>query len=160
MKILDRLPIYESPALVTVQGEVVEVRRNQIIVWLSVRAPHRTFPAILDTGLSHNLSMARRHAERWIGADLPRIGRYKIGTIKVEQFAADVAIHRNKPGTRELRDSVPHPLTMHEGISILPDELPIAPRIPILGLRTIMRNRLTLIVDGKRNRVTLKTGWR
>ncbi len=86
MKILDRLPIYEEPALLDAPGEVVQVHRNQIIVWVSLAATLRPFPAILDTGHSHNLSIARRHLERWGGRELGQIGRSRIGGHVVPQY--------------------------------------------------------------------------
>jgi hypothetical protein len=57
MKILARLPIDEEPALIEVRGEVYQVWRNQAIVWVSLDEALAPFPAILDTGHSHNLSM-------------------------------------------------------------------------------------------------------
>jgi hypothetical protein len=36
MTILDRLPIYDKPTLIDVHGEVVQVFRNQAIVWSSL----------------------------------------------------------------------------------------------------------------------------
>jgi len=57
MKIIDRLPFADRPHLVTVQGEAVDVYRNQIIVWISIDDVLRLLPAILDTGHGHNLSI-------------------------------------------------------------------------------------------------------
>ena len=48
---------------------------------------------------------------------------------------------------------------MSPGPGAIPDDVPVAPRLPILGLRTILRNDLRLVVDGKRALVTLKKGW-
>jgi hypothetical protein len=49
---------------------------------------------------------------------------------------------------------------MDGGIAVVPDELPIAPRLPLLGIQTILGNRLQLLIDGDRRQVTLKTkGW-
>jgi len=55
----------------------------------------------------------------------------------------------------ELRDG--HFLmTLDEGISIVPEG---SIRLPLLGLRAIVRNNLRMVVGGKRRHVTLKTGW-
>jgi hypothetical protein len=44
-------------------------------------------------------------------------------------------------------------------ISVFEDE--DAPRLPLVGLRTIIANKLTLVIDGNHREVTLKTsGWR
>lgn len=120
MKILDRLPIYEAPAIIPVGDEMVQVWQNQAIVWLSLRDALRPFPAILDTGHSHDLSIARKHFDRWVGGELPQIGWTRIGMEKVPQYGTKVFLHRNEPGTR--RRSGTHPLHMDQGISVVPDE--------------------------------------
>src|SRR5258708_516366 len=97
MKILDRLPIYQEDTLITVHGEAVQVWKNQIIVWLSLQDPARPFPAILDTGHSHNLSLTRRQLDRWTGARLTQIGTSKVGKAILPQFAVSALIHRNQP---------------------------------------------------------------
>jgi hypothetical protein len=49
---------------------------------------------------------------------------------------------------------------MHEGLILFPESAHNPARLPILGLRALVRNRLKLIIDGKRREVTLKTsGW-
>lgn len=156
MKLLDRLPIYRENTLITVQDEVVQVLKNQIIVWLSIGDVLRPFPAILDTGHSHNLSMARRHFDRWCGAELNQIGESKVRMNIIPHFKADVSLHRNVPNSHALRDA--QPLVMDQGVAVIPDEMSAAPRLPILGLRTILRNELTLTINGKRGLVTLKKG--
>jgi len=46
---------------------------------------------------------------------------------------------------------------MREGLIVYPDNAPNPARLPILGLRALVRNHLKLIIDGKRREVTLKT---
>jgi hypothetical protein len=158
MKILDRLPIYQENLIIDVQGEAVQVWKNQIIVWLSIQDTSRHFPAILDTGHSHNLSIARRHLERWTGVELVQIGSSKIGKTIVPQYAAKVFIHRNKPRSHELTNSCE--LIMDQGIAVIPDDSPAATRLPILGLKAILGNGLKLVVDGKRGQVSMvKRRW-
>jgi hypothetical protein len=72
MKILNRLPCSSARTTINVRGESVRVRPYQIVVWVSlnlrevtnwdVRVPR--FPAILDTGLSHNFSIRVSHLLR------------------------------------------------------------------------------------------------
>ena len=50
MKILDRLPIYQQNTILDVQGEAVQVWKNQIIVWLSIQDPSTTVPCDLGYG--------------------------------------------------------------------------------------------------------------
>lgn len=72
----------------------------------------------------------------------------------VPQFEAEVHLHRNIPGKTELTGET-FPLETPQGITVLKD----GPRIPLLGLRAIVANKLKLIVDGERQSVTLKKGW-
>lgn len=156
MNILDRLPIPDRPHLIAVGEDVVQVHRNPIIIWISINDRLRPFPAILDMGHGHNLSIAERQIARWSGAELKRIGELEIDRVRVVQYAADVRIHRNVSGKAELTgDSFP--LEMPQGISVLPDGQ--APRLPLIGLRSIIANQLRLLINEGRRQVTLKTGW-
>ncbi len=95
--------------------------------------------------------------KRWSGASLKRIGELEIGHQRVVQYAADVRMHRNVPGRAALRGDS-YPLEMPQGISVF--EEGDAPRLPLIGLRTIVANKLMLVIDGDRRQVTLKTkGW-
>ena len=61
MKILDRLPVTREDALTNVGAETVRLKKDQIIVWVSLSLNEsfsksmRRLPAILDTGHNHNL---------------------------------------------------------------------------------------------------------
>ena len=67
---------------------------------------------------------------------------------------------RNEPGRTRPSGRPPIRLGMPEGIAVFPEDLPNPARLPILGLRALVRSDLTLIMDGKRREVTLKTpGW-
>ena len=155
MKILDRLPIYDAPALIDVRGDILQVWTNQAIIWVSFAETLMPFPAILDTGHSHNLSIARRHMEQWGQSDSKQIGHARIAGQLVPRYASDIFVHRNVPGKRQLSGT--HRLTMDGGFAVVPDELPIAPRLPLLGIQMIRANKLRLLIDGKRWQVTLKT---
>jgi hypothetical protein len=157
MKIIDRLPFADRPHLVTVRDEAVDVYRNQIIVWISIDDLLRPLPAILDTGHGHNLSIGEGQLKRWSGASLKRIGELQVDHQRVVQYADDVRVHRNVPGRAAQRGDS-YPLEMPQGISVV--EEADAPRLPLIGLRTIVANKLRLVIDGDRQQVTLKTkGW-
>jgi hypothetical protein len=156
MKILDRLPLYEEPTLIDLRGEVLQVWANQIIVWVSIEEKVRPFPAILDTGHSHNFSIARGHLQRWTGLSLRQIGKTKVGTEILPQYSARLYIHRNRTGERRLAGGT-YALEMHQGISVVPDDSRFAPRIPLIGLRTITCNNLNILINGRRGEVTLRT---
>jgi len=158
MKILVRLPIYDEPALIDEQGEVYQVWKNQTIIWVSFAETQKHFPAILDTGHSHNLSVARRQLGEWGPLDLKQIGQAKIAGHVVPRYSSDLFVHRNLPGTRQLSGT--HRLRMDGGFAVVPDDLPIAPRLPLLGIHIIIADKLRLLIDGERRQVTLKTsGW-
>src|ERR1017187_5082257 len=99
MKILDRLPIYDEPTFIDAQGDVYQVWKNQAIIWVSFAETLRAFPAILDTGHSHNLPIARRHMEQWGRADVKQIGHARVAGHLVPRYASDLFVHRNLPGT-------------------------------------------------------------
>ena len=154
MKILDRLPINDRPHVISVGEDQVEVHRNQIIVWISIGNVLRPFPAVLDTGHGHNLSLSERHLSRWSGATLKLIGDLIMNNREAKQYEASVRVHRNVPTKFELRGDT-FPLEMPQGITVLPE----GPRLPLLGLRTIVANKLKLFIDGDKQHVTLKKGW-
>jgi len=81
---------------------------------------------------------------------LKRIGELEIGHQRVVQYADAVRVHRNVPGPVALRrDSyVPE---MQQGIFVFYDAE--APGLPMIGLRTIIGNKLplsTMVIVGRR----------
>src|SRR5262249_51123477 len=121
VKILDRVPYSSEATFVSAPGGTVRVKPYQIVVVVSVSLPALLewdprmpgFPAILDTGNNHNLSIIRGHLLRWAGLQ-PEAVRI-IGAIRDRQqriplHAASVWLHKNRPGERALREQEPHPL--------------------------------------------------
>jgi hypothetical protein len=73
------------------------------------------------------------------------------------RYAAADRLHRNESGRESLRGGS-FPLEMQQGFSVFEDEE--APRLPLIGSRTIVANKLILVIDGDRRQATLKTkGW-
>jgi hypothetical protein len=96
--------------------------------------------------------------EKWGRLDLKQIGQAKIAGHLVPRYASDLFMHRNLPGTRQL--SAARRIKMEGGFAVVPDEMLIAPRLPLLGMQTIICKKLQLLIDGERRQVTLKTkGW-
>jgi hypothetical protein len=168
--ILRRLPIDPNP--VRFRNEVCRVRSPQIIVWVSLnvrsseewdpRLPR--FPAILDTGNSHSFFIRESHLIQWAGirpAAMRELGSAVSTGVPVKLRHGCLFLHRNLPGLRD-KDSGRPPvlLSTREGISVCSDSHPRAPRLPLLGLRALTANKLTLIVDGARNEVSLRTAAR
>jgi hypothetical protein len=171
-KILDHLPIVPRDAAVLVRDETVRLKQAEIIVSVSLTAKSVVgwnpltpiFPAILDTGHTHNFSIQEQQLIRWAGIrpDLLRVlGRIRQAGKRIPLHAANVWVHRNLPGERDLLgDEAPFLLKLPRGISIHPAP-ELYPRLPLLGLRAILSNNLYLAVDGERQHVTLRTpDWR
>ena len=166
VKILDRLPYVSDPTFVRAPGEGVRVKPYQIVVYVSVslqalvewdpRTP--SFPAILDTGNNHNLSIRKGQLRQWAGLQpeaLPIIGVIRERAQRIPLHFASAWLHRNLPGQRALKDREPHPLKLEEGIAIYPDD--VGPRLPILGLRALTQNQLSTAIDSERTRLDLRT---
>jgi hypothetical protein len=167
--ILRRMPFFDRPSYVNVGGANVRVKADQIIVWLSLslddmlmpdpQAPR--FPAILDTGNTHRFSATETQIRRWAGIDPRRLDR--VGTARqagrfFPLHSAQVWLYKNRPGERDAWiESPPWPLEMRKGIVIYPDSAPLAPRLPLLGLRALRENRLHLRIDGENGVVSLRS---
>jgi hypothetical protein len=166
--ILRQLPFFHTePAALAPDGPV-PVRPYQIIVWVSLSLPSVTeldaaaprFPAILDTGNNHNLAIREEHLNRWTGLDLatlPGKGLIQVAGMRVALVAANVWIHPNRPGTRDEWEGPAFCLELEEGIAVYPRNLAAAVRLPLLGLRALVRNGLFFSVSGKKCQVSLRT---
>jgi len=69
--IVDRCPLYEEATEVGAPSGPIVIRSYQIVVWvgLSVHGTlSRPFPAVVDTGHSHNFSIKEEQLELWTGA--------------------------------------------------------------------------------------------
>jgi hypothetical protein len=167
---LDRVPIPDVASEVGFRRQRVRVRGNQIILWVTV-SPRRLgppdprltpFPAVLDTGYNHTLAVQERHLVEWSGLDpetLPEIGHARDRGRRISLDPADVWIHRTEPGSHDrLTGDPPHAVSAAQGIAVYPSAQSF-PRLPLLGLRAITRNRLILVVNGYRREATLRTAF-
>jgi hypothetical protein len=170
--ILRDLPFSVQPSTLVAGDDVVVVRPYQIVLWVSV-VSHRfqelppnavRLPAILDTGLSHNFSIQSSQLQSWsrIPSDSLRVlRRARINRVDVPLYGADLWIHPNRPGERDrFTDARPFRLTLAQGIAVYPADTPGEPRLPLLGLRALVKNNLHLTIDGKNRRVGLRTARR
>jgi hypothetical protein len=167
--ILRDLPYFDVRTVVTVRNREVPIKPQQIVLWVSLAEIEQSrlvsgtprFPAILDTGCSHNFGIREEHLTQWAGvrsAYLPRIGDARVNDAAVSIYDADVWLHRNQPGKRdEMRDDPPFSLELDQGIVVYPAGSPNAPRLPVLGLRGLKWAGLKLSVDSGRFRVRLRT---
>ena len=162
MKILDRLPISDEPALIEVRGEVYQVWKNQAIVRVGLDESLAPFPAILDTGHSRNLSITRCHIQRWAPRDLQPIGQAKIAGHLVPRYASDLFVHRNRPVKRKLAGACRHSRPADRtGLAAGPEPAEIGPAGSPVGGTGVIHHRpvLALVVaDGDRARPP-PLGW-
>lgn len=163
--VIRRCPFYDVATQVEVAGEKVDIRPYQIILWVSLRTDansSRRFPAILDTGHSLNFSIAERQLREWAGIEpgiLKEIGRTTLNNRAVLLSRADLALHRNRTGHRdELAGAAAAQLQLAEGIVVHASNDPLSPRLPLLGLRALVRNRLRVLIDGRNLAVSINRG--
>jgi hypothetical protein len=145
-----------------------------VIVWVALTrvtdfnplAANR-FPAILDTGFSHNFSIGAQQLSDWAGLEatvLPHVG---FGTIsmpglpankplKVPRHEATVWLIRNEPARREpLLNESPFDLQIDDGITVYPRGF-AAPRLPLLGLRGLQWSKLRLLINSDARHVSIR----
>ena len=168
--IIRKLPFFDLPNTVQVRGQSVRVKRDQIIIWVSVvekgvRTLHPDtprLPAILDTGNNHNFVIRRRHLVDWAGIHpeyLRNLGPTRLRGRILPQLGANVWLHPNRPGHRdELAERPPKILECQGGIIVIPEaDDRNEPRLPVVGLRVIRWNKLHVSLDGARRRVSIGT---
>jgi len=167
--LLRKLPYQDQVTTVQVGGERVRVKAHQIIVWVSIGpadAPHLDtksprFPAILDTGNNFSFSIRVAQLRLWAGIHqeyLRLLGSVRHLGRNIPTRAAHVWLHRNRAGERDaFTVSPPYRLQLERGIAIYPQDVPHAPRLPILGLWALDENHLHLKVNADRRRVSLRS---
>jgi hypothetical protein len=167
-RILDRSPISTRDELAFVCGDRVQVKAYEIIVWVSLLARRSPtwdpatprFPAILDTGHTHNFSIQEQHLVDWAGLQPDRfrlLGTLRQAGQRAPLYVAEVWLHRNQPGQRDqLLDATPYRLVLPRGIAGYPKDSS-GPRLPLLGLRALITNRLHLTIDGAKQSTNLRT---
>jgi hypothetical protein len=155
--------------MITVRGSRIRVESHQIIVWMSVtgtewaglEANCPRIPVILDTGNTFTFAITERQLCTWAGLD-PRFLNtclpIDLGGHTIPVREARIWLYPNRPGGRDtFADQPARLLEVRRGIAIYPDGAPNAPRLPILGLRALVENRLHLKVDAERCRVSLRS---
>ena len=170
-RIIQELPYFGRPTSVEVRGRLFPVKRDQIVVWVSVadrgsdqldpRTPR--IPAILDTGCNHNFVINQQQLSDWAGIHpdyLPKLATTRVGGENVSQFAGNVWIHPNVSVKRdELTHGPPFQLELMPGIAVYPAKrgTPVRPRLPLLGLRAFQQSGLRIAIDCGRKRVNVRT---
>lgn len=166
--ILRQLPFFETEDEVHVGLERVPIKPYQIIAWFSLTArdvielPPQAprFPAITDTAHNHNFSIQGTHLARWAKlqeAALPVLSRVRERGRHAPLYAANLWVHPNRPGKRDEFSGEPaFLLRLKQGMTVYPSGVEF-PRLPLLGLRTLVRNELHFTMDPERCMVNLRT---
>jgi hypothetical protein len=170
-RLLNRAPIPKDPWEVAIRGERVRIRADQILIWITLSARSSDapnpltipFPAIVDTGHTHSFSIQERQLTDWAGLrpeNLRVSGTARDRGLRLLLRKATIWAYPVEPRScNRLADRLPHQLSAPHGIAIYPSPGHF-PRLPILGLRSIADNKLTLVVDGQRREATLRTSIR
>jgi hypothetical protein len=167
--VLRKLPFFETPTTTWVRNDRLAIKPYQIILWVSLAAGEQDqlepniprLPALLDIGLSYNFAIGENQLLRWAGLhpqSLSLLGHARLSGLPVDVRDADVWLHRNQPGQRDLfTDQPPFRLELYRGIAVYPRDTPNAPRLPLLGLRGLRWTNLQLALDCQACRISLRT---
>lgn len=141
-----KLLIPDQPGTVATPTGPVLLRPFQIAVSVALTVGGQCspiFPAILDTGHSHNFSIRHDHLRDWAGMALRQVGFIKVNQQIVPLAECDLVIHGIV-------------LKCVDGIAVYPDHHPAAPRLPLLGLRALVRNGVRVVIDGQQVELSVK----
>lgn len=114
------------------------VRAFQLIVTVRLCVGTQSsskFPAVLDTGHSHNFSISAALLRSWTGLSLPTVRTTRVNGVPVPLAMADIEVEG-------------HRLILPDGIAVFPQGHPGITRLPLVGLRAIVRNRLKVSIEG------------
>ena len=150
-------------------GRPLRVYHDQIVIWATLTLDSRTppsptavlFPVVLDTGFNDTFLMQRRQVEAWLTpAFLVGVGmtgqELQIGRERIPNWNIALWIYPNVPGTRDPDPSgSPVWLDLLVGIPLTPPGSAYTKEKPLLGLRAVRLNDLSLRIDGRLRRVWL-----
>jgi hypothetical protein len=119
----------------------------------------RSFPAVIDTGFNRTLLLQEQHLREWAGLRRERLK--KVDEIRAygraaSVLAANVWLHPNIPGTRELAGAPPFCIHLDPGIAVCPSDVS-QPRLPLLGLAALRFGDLQVFFQWRRMAVTIRT---
>jgi hypothetical protein len=150
-------------------GRILRTYHDQIILWATLSASVLSvppadpplFPVVLDTGFNNTFLMQQRQAEVWVTpaifATFPAPRRWlQIGRERIPYWNLALWIYPNVPGTR-IPDTASSPtwINLPQGVLLTPPGSAATKEKPLLGLRAIRFNGLSLRIDGQRGTVSL-----
>ena len=158
------------PLIDPVTRRPVHIRQDQIVLWASLAPEELTslppdvpvFPILLDTGFNDWFLMHRQQAWEWLTPDILSLlpettHRFPVHDAVIFNRQAALWLHPNIPGSRD-RDpgGVPFPLVLSVGATLAPPGR-YAREKPLLGVRAVRFNGLTIRIDGVARRVWIDT---
>jgi hypothetical protein len=178
--IWDRLPIARTSTVVPVHGKSVVIHPYQFIAWVGIQSVYPSadaiaplaFPAIVDTGCTSSFIISPHHLRDWCGIEwnqlpLMRSVERKHDSIPVPYRRANVALFKNTTGRRDdFEFTSPVVIEISEGIAVFGDGIPVgvdatrrlkAPRLPLLGMRTLASQGLRMELNSASMTCTLES---
>jgi hypothetical protein len=177
--VLRHFPILEIPQRLVFQGRELVVKRNQLAVWMSLSPDNKTpgtrlFPALIDTGFGYTFALHADHLHNWSQL----FPDYEARSVRVNGIAYSRAprvflwLYRQWSNSAQ-GIAAERPILLDTGrigIAVNTQRVTSAeasagsaagrvfPRIPIIGMKTLRQNRLSLFVDAWRSRFSLYQG--
>jgi hypothetical protein len=150
-------------------GQPLRVYHDQIMIWATFTGSGRNpplpgaglFPILIDTGFNETFLMQQRQAEEWmtpaVFATFPRTGQgFRIGRERILGWNMALWVYPNVSGTRDPDLSLaPVWIDLPLGVPLTAPGSAYTKEKPLLGLRAIRFNKLSLRIDGLRERVWL-----
>ncbi len=133
-----KLTISQTPTTISSPTGPVKLRAFQIAVPLRLAVQgilSQEFPAILDTGLNHNLAIREEQLQQWAQVVVKKSGIVTINGYPIPVGQADLVLAGRV-------------LSLRDGIVVYPAGTPFSPRLPTLGLRALVRHKVRVVVDG------------
>lgn len=174
-RLIRKLPFSSRPAWLSIEGARIKVPSYAIVLWVRIgerrlaspdeKAP--IIPALLDTGFNDNFAIREEQLRDWAGVD-PRLF-VKLRTQEhergiIDRRVANVWLYPNVPTTMDPGKGRPLLLELDDGIFVFRRptktvDLPandFRPRLPLIGMRALTRNRLSVSLDCDRRRVDVR----
>ena len=157
--IIRRCPFYDQRTTVATAAGELTVLPYQLIVWVGIRVGEvesNAIPTVIDTGHSHNFSVAEHQLREWGQFDptgLATLGYAIVNGVKVPLKDAELLLFSNQPGTRDALLGA-HRLSISQGIAVYPDTG--GPRLPLLGVRAMASSGLRVTIDGRRRTFSIR----
>jgi hypothetical protein len=173
-----KLPIRDKSTNVLVKDRFIKVPAYGILIWVGIDKKGRQtpdpatprVPALLDTGFNGNFAIREEQLVEFAGID-PRYftkrrdDQNDRGAAEIR--AANIWLYPNRAKTTDPQENgTPVLLELDEGITVFrrfereqgeQQARDVRPRLPLLGMRGLRRNNLSLLLDLSRSWISIWT---